>query len=157
MTLFKSTLLMGTLITSTTGIAGDWTPLLKGMQENCDIYENTDQIDNIVKNSKAAPKALWADIVKKTTVYQSGDKVVTKKYCEQGGDSCSIEDKITLKNAQAFGMPIREIISVGGYEYSELKIVFADNRFERILPNITHHNNTQPFSAINGMIQNDMG
>ncbi len=136
MTLLKSTLLMGTLIISTVGVAGDWTPLLKGMQENCDFSGHEDQIDEFVKNSKAAPKALQADIVKNTTVYQRAEdgKVVTKKYCEQEDNYCFVERKITLKNAQAFGVPIREIISGGGHEYSEFQIAFANNRFEQILP-----------------------
>ncbi len=102
------------------------------MQDNCNIGS---KIHEILDNPKAAPKALQADIVKNTTVYQSGDKVVSKKYCQRADViHCDVAQKITLKNAQSFGIPIRGICAFEGYGRHETGVVFRNNRFERILP-----------------------
>lgn len=122
--------MIGTLIISTASIAGDWTPLL---QENCKAGK---EIHQIFDNSKAAPKALRADIVKNTTTYLITDnKVVSKTYCQREDViHCDVAQKLTLKNAQAFGVPIREIYAFEGYGHHEMGVVFRNNRFERILP-----------------------
>lgn len=117
-------------------VAGDWTPLLKGLKQDCNYGEEIYQLLNKEKN---IPKNLKADVIKHDTIYKryDNDKVVSKKYCDQHEATCYSKTTLTLKNATAFGQPIQEIYKVTGWEDSEFGLKFSNKDFAKILPSFS--------------------
>lgn len=91
---FKEMVMKKLLITlcflTTSALAADWTPYLKSLQDSCIFNDNF--MDMLSKNKKL-PKALQADVVKHTL-----------KNNGYGNDAF-----LTLKNATAFGFPLKKI------------------------------------------------
>lgn len=108
----KTILLLALLSTST--LAADWTPYLKGMQDSCKYEDN---IVKIILKEKAIPKELKGDIIKHSL-----------KDNGTGNDGV-----ITLKNATAFGYPLKKI-SFSGYPVSYLQLQFANANGSKLLP-----------------------
>lgn len=134
----KPLLLPVLLLTVMPAVAGDWTPLLKGMKQDCNLGE---EIYQLLNKEKSVPKNLKADIVKHDTIYKKYDnnKVVSKKYCDQYEASCYSITTLTLKNATAFGQPIQEIYEVAGWEDGEFGLKFLNKDFVKIIPSFSFH------------------
>ena len=90
----------------------DWTFYLAPMQEGC----------NYPYMSSNVPYALKKSV----------DSVYTKGNPEMEGDEVTYY--FNLKNAVAFGYPITRVEYLQGYEWSHLKVVFADSSFTRLRP-----------------------
>lgn len=90
----------------------DWTFYLAPMQEGC----------NYPHMSKDNPQVLRKSV---ENVYRKGNP-------ELEGDEVTYY--FNLKNAIAFGYPITRIEYLQGYEWSHLKVVFADSRFTNLRP-----------------------
>jgi len=88
----------------------DWTFYLAPMQQGCNHPNMSDNVPLVLKKSV--------------------DSVKRKGNPELEGDEVTYY--INLKNAVAFGYPITRVEYLQGYEWSHLKVVFADNRFTNL-------------------------
>ena len=90
----------------------DWTFYLAPMQQGCNHPNMSDNVPLVLKKSV--------------------DSVKRKGNPELEGDEVTYY--INLKNAVAFGYPITRVEYLQGYEWSHLKVVFADSSFTRLRP-----------------------
>lgn len=113
----KFPLLITSLLLATPFLANattDWTPYLKPMQNGCEFPNPTDKL----------PKIYQSSVIKKTT----------KGNPKAENDGKGFDTTFHLKNATAFGLPIRAVMYHAGYEDTALLVYFKDNSFTQLRP-----------------------
>ena len=98
--------------TQSTAQVTDWTFYLAPMQQGCKYPYMSSNVPQVLKKSV--------------------DSVNRKGNPELEGDEVTYY--FNLKNAVAFGYPITRVEYLQGYEWSHLKVVFADSSFTRLRP-----------------------
>lgn len=117
----KKLLVMAMMLIGSSAMAADWTPYLKGMQNNCELSEETKKILN---KDKAIPKALKADVVRHKA----------NNYCEPDSDNCDFSKHLQLKNATAFGHSLKSIVFSEDDFGSYVQLDFANEQFMQLMP-----------------------
>lgn len=96
--------------TQSTAQVTDWTFYLAPMQQGCEYPYMSSNVPQVLKKSV-------------DSVYKKSDPEMDE-----------VTYYFNLKNAVAFGYPITRVEYLQGYEWSHLKVVFADSSFTQLRP-----------------------